>query len=299
MKVVSLVVLSCALIWGCNNRAEELEKQNANLQSSNHQLTQDLTERDSYVDNVTQSINEVYSSIETVQAKERSLLKETSELESGKKLTRQEMRAKLLDKITVIHTTLVNNQKTVADLQTKVNSFKSQYAGLKKMVVNLKKTLEERELAIADLTQRVQSLESDVAEKTRVIGEKDLVINDQSNKLNAQHQQITTAYYIAGTRNELEKKGIIKKEGGFLWGLLGSTTMLASGFDDKYFKPINKIEDMTIQVKGKIDEVLPKRNEEFYKKAEMADNQSTLTIAEPNNFWQEKYLVIITDKENE
>jgi len=87
--------------------------------------------------------------------------------------------------------------------------------------------------------------------------------------------------------------------GGFLWGLLGSTTTLANGFDDKYFKPIDKTQDMTIQVKGKIDEVIPKRNIEFYKKSEVSDDQSMLTIAEPNQFWQDRYLVIITDKENE
>jgi hypothetical protein len=299
MKATSYVVLILALVWGCNNRAEELEKQNTDLQASNRQLTQDLTERDSYVDVVTQSINDVYTSLESVQAKERALLKETNEMESGKKLTREEVRAKLLDKIKVIHTTLSDNQKTVAELQTKVNTFKNQYAGLKKMVVNLKKTIEERELAIADLTTRVHGLENDVAEKTRVIGEKDVTINDQHNTINQQYKQITTAYYVAGTRSELEKKGIIKKEGGFLWGLLGSTTMLASGFDDKYFKPINKVEDMTIQVKGRIDEVLPKRSEQFYSKTELSPEQSTITIAEPNSFWQDKYLVIITDKDNE
>src|SRR6266849_6872407 len=101
MKKVSIVVAFLVIMWGCNNRADELEKQNTDLQTSNHQLTQDLADRDTYVDNVTGSINDVYNSLESVQAKERSLLKETNEMESGKKPTREELRSKLLDKITV------------------------------------------------------------------------------------------------------------------------------------------------------------------------------------------------------
>lgn len=299
MKFTSFIVMLLVLAWGCNTRVDELEKQNTDLQNTNHQLTQDLTERDSYVDQMTQSINDVYNSLESVQAKERSLLKESNEMEASKKLSREEMRAKLLDKISVINTTLHDNQKTVADLQNKVSSFKTQYSGLKKMVANLKKTIDEREQSIAELTQKVHGLENDVAAKTQTISEKEAVITDQHNTIDQQYKQITTTYYIAGTRDELEKKGIIKKEGGFLWGLLGSTTTLANGFDDKYFKPLNKTQDMTIEVKGKIDEVIPKRNEQFYKKTEVSGDQSMLTIAEPNQFWQDKYLVIITDKENE
>lgn len=298
MKTISLIAILVVMAWGCNSRVDELEKQNTDLQSSNHQLSQDLSERDAYVDNITQSINDVYNSLESVQAKERSLLSETNTMEGEKKLTREEMRTKLLDKVSVIKTALHDNQQTVADLQHKVNSFKTQYAGLKKMVANLKTTIEEREKSIADLTQRIQGLENDVAMKTHMITEKDSTINDQTNTINTQHRQITTAYYVAGTRSELEKKGILKDEGGFLWGLLGSTSTLASGFDEKYFKPIDKTTDMTIQVKGKIDEIIPKRSETYYSKSESENDASTLTIADPNYFWQDKYLVIVTDKEN-
>jgi uncharacterized coiled-coil protein SlyX len=299
MKRISLLfAVLMALSWGCNTRVDELEKQNTDLQSSNHQLTQDLSERDAYVDNITQSINDVYNNLESVQAKERSILKETNEME-GRKLSKEEMRTKLLDKVGVIKTSLNENQKTVADLQHKVSSFKTQYAGLKKMVANLKTTIDEREKSIADLSQKLQGLESDVAMKEKTINEKDVVITDQTNTINVQHTQITTAYYVAGTRSELEKKGILKDEGGFLWGLLGSTSTLANGFDEKYFKPIDKTSDMTIQVKGKIDEIIPKRSETTFKKAEVGNDESMLTIADPNYFWQDKYLVIITDKENE
>lgn len=294
---IGLCILLMMVIAGCDNRSAEMEKKNADLQQSNNSLTQELSARDEYIDKVTESINDVYSNLESMQGKESLILKQKTEMESQKHYSHEEIRAMLMEKIGVINTDLKNNRKSLADLQAKVNSYKSQYAGIKKMVATLKQTIDEREKAIAELTQKVQGLENTVTEKTALVNQRDSVIDQQHHVLNDQYRQITTAFYIAGTRDELEKMGIITKEGGFMWGLFGSTTTLASGFDERYFKPINKVEENSIHVDGKIDDIVPKRNEQFYKKTEMSGgDQSVLTIAEPDHFWQDKYLVIITDR---
>ncbi len=291
MRITMFLAVLAALLCGCNNRVEELERQTTSLQTSNNQLLQELASRDSYVDGITNAVNDIYGSIEDLKDRERSLLKETSDMESTKKLTRDEMRERLVSRINLIHETLRDNHERLAILESKLASSTKQYDGLKKMVANLKKSLEERDQSIASLGKQVDGLQQDVVMKTQMITQKDSVIGTQ-------YRQITTAYYIAGTRDELEKMGIIKKEGGFLWGLVGSTTTLASGFDDARFKSINKELPNTIQVSGKINEIIPKRSEQFYAKKEVNGDQSMLTIAEPTRFWQDKYLVIITDREN-
>jgi len=289
MKIVPLCAILVFIMYGCNNRNEELQQQNAALQNANTQLSRDIAARDEYVNNVTNTINEVYASIENLKAREASLLKEKGDMESKKKLTQEQINAKLIDRISLIRATLSNDHKRLKELQAKLSSSKKQFAGLQQMVDNLTKTLEERDQSIAGLVNQVKGLEKDITEKTELISKKDSVIGTQ-------YRQIVTAYYISGTRDQLSKMGIIKKEGGFLWGLIGSTTTLASGFDDKYFKPIDKTTELEIQVNGKIDEIIPRRNEQFYRKTDLGADQSTLTIAEPDNFWKDKYLVIITDK---
>ena len=290
-----LAVLMMLVVWGCNDRAKELEQQNAELQQKNNAITQELSIRDEYVDTVTQAINTVYDNLEQARAKEKSILQETKEMESQKKATKEELRGKLLTKITDIGTTLKTDRTKLAELQKKVSAYRSRFTGLTTLVANLKKTIEEREQSIAELELRVRGLEQDVTEKARLITQRDSVIVDQHSTIDRQHSVITTAYYIVGKRDELEKKGIIKKDGGFLWGLLGSSTILANGFDQSDFKPINKVEEKTIEVTGRIDDILPKRNQQFYTKTELGDNRSVISIAEPTNFWQDKYLVIITD----
>ncbi len=294
MRITIVLAVLALLVAGCTNheaenRVQELQQQNANLQNATTQLNRDIAARDEYLDTVSEGINQLYASVEEVKARENALLKETNQLETGKKLTREETRARLIDRIGILRTTLADNHKKMSDLQTRLRASKRQYAGLVKLVDNLKQNLTERDSVIAVLGQRVQGMQQQIDEQGRTITQRDSVINDQ-------HRQITTAYYVAGTRDQLEKMGIIKKEGGFLWGLLGSTTTLASGFDDKYFKPIDNTTESTIHLNAKIDEIVPKRGETLYQKTETEGGQSDLTIAQPSSFWKDKYLVIITDQ---
>jgi len=277
-----------AVLIGCTDRAGELEKQNAELRNKSNELSADLVSRDAYIDTVTQSINEIYANIEGMRSKEKMIISETNAIESGTRMTNRDVRRRILSELTLIDSTMKGNRKKLSDVQTRVNSYKTQFAGLKKMVATLNRTIEDREQAIAALERKVRGLETDLAQKTQIVTEQESVITTQTIKIN-------TGYYIVGKRSDLERKGVIAKDGGFLWGLLGSSTILVSGLDQKYFTPINKLEERTIQVKGTIDEVIPKRSEQFYTKTPVDNNRSLLTIAEPNAFWQDNYLVIITD----
>jgi len=289
-KTLSLFIVPVflALLAGCDNRSEEFEKQVADLRQTNTQLVQETTARDAYIDSVAQAINTVYTNVEAMKSNEQHLLNEKKELESQNKYTSKEIRQMLIGRINDINTALKENQQTLTSLQKKLATYRNKYAGLQKMVENLKSTIVEREQAIAGLTQKVQGLETDVADKTRLVSERDVVIGEQ-------HKKIATAFYVVGTRDELEKKGIIAKEGGFPWGLFGSTTTLMNGLDETNFKPINKEEQKIIEVSGKIDEVVPKRNPQAYSATKVSESESMLTIADPDHFWESKYLVIITD----
>jgi len=127
-----------------------------------------------------------------------------------------------------------------------------------------------------------------MAEKTKLLEQKETTIGDQQRTLN-------TAFYVIGTRDELRKKGIITDEGGFLWGLLGSTTIMNSNADQSNFTPIDKTKDATILVNGRIEEILPRRSAELFAATQKPEKGSELTITSPGRFWQENYLVIVTD----
>jgi predicted nucleic acid-binding Zn-ribbon protein len=287
-RTAILAAICAALIVGCSGQTDDLQKQVAQLQSDKAALESNINERDKYVDEVMRAVNDVYKDLEVARAKEKQLVAKSTDAEGKPQITSADVRQSVLNNIAAIGTTLKENRKRISNLQSQVKKFKGEIAGMNELIENLKKTLLEREQSIATLEARIVGLEATVAEKVKALEEKDHMIDTQIKSMN-------TAYYIVGTRDELEEKGVITDRGGFPWGLFGSTTVLASGVDPAMFTPIDRSKFETLHIKGRIDEIVPERNEEFFAAAESEDEQTNLTIKSPNRFWQDKYLVVVVD----
>jgi hypothetical protein len=80
-----------------------------------------------------------------------------------------------------------------------------------------------------------------------------------------------------------------------LWGLLGATTVLTSTYSESEFNALDKSKDMSIEVAGSIDEIVPDRDPDSYTKEERPDNHTMLKIIKPESFWRENHLAIVTD----
>lgn len=291
MKTVVALVVFCAILTaGCNNnqKEEELQKQLSLAQNEQAVLQQQIGERDAYFEEVMRAVNEAYKNLERARVKEAQVMQHADGGEGALRFTNAETRQHLIQNMSDIGDALKENRKTIADLQAKAKSAYGKITGLNELIDNLKKSLQDREQSIALLETRVKGLESEVQEKTEAIAVKDVTIDQQQRKIN-------TAYYIVGTRRELKEKGIITDEGGFLWGLLGSTTIMSTGLDPMLFSAIDKTKDETIHVGGEVDEILPRRSADSFTLAQPDKNSSDLTIVNPGSFWQDNYLVIVLD----
>jgi len=285
---VLMVAVLAASILGCNGREQELEKERARLVAATDSLNTVIGQRDAYFDEVVRSINAVYSSLEEARQKEAVISQQAGEAEGKFSLTNAQARATLLEQISGIDASLKDSRKKIDRLQSRIKSINKEFAGLNETISNLKKMITEREQMIASLETRVTGLETEVTQKTRLIAVRDSIIGTQDGDLN-------TVYYVTGTREELEEKGIIKDEGGFPWGLFGSTTVLASGVDQSYFETADLRKEHVIMVNGTIDEIVPKREEMYYAMDIVDESRSDLTITDPPKFWQDRFLVIITE----
>jgi predicted nucleic acid-binding Zn-ribbon protein len=283
-----IAALIAMVVFGCNNQSDELKKQVGQLQSDKAALQQSIADRDKYFEEVIQAVNDVYADLEKARVKEAQLVERAGSAETPAQVTNADTRQKLLSNITAVGSSLKENRKKISDLQIKLRATHKQYAALNEMVEGLKQKLQEREQSIAMLEARVQGLEETVLQKTALVTEKEAIIENQA-------KQMGTAYYVVGTRDELKEKGVIKDEGGFLWGLIGSTTIMNSPFDPSLFTPIDRTKDQVIRVKGKIDEILPQRNRELFALKSPDESRSDLMIVRPDKFWQQSYLVIIVD----
>jgi len=288
------IVVPAALVLaiaGCGENSGQSE-----LEKRNNELVQELAAKDRFIEDISSTIGEINNKLEDVWAMEKNIMGQTASLESGVKPTPAQMKEQILKRITEIQSTLQENRKQVSRLQRRLKDSNTKYAGLEKMLDDVKKNLEERELAIAEMQTRIQNLEGDISLKLQVINEHEATINEQARQLADQTKTINTAYYIAGSSDELRQKGIIAKEGGILWGLMGTTTVLASDLQDGEFKPLDKTAVTEIEVPGTIDEIVPKRDASMYVQEEKDNNHTVLKITDPAKFWKENKLVIVTDK---
>lgn len=251
MRTFAAIILCSLLVVGCSNKEKEesLQKALAQAQTDRESVQKLLSERDLYLEGVMKEINDIYADVEKARVKEGTLTRKTQGVEASKQTSNLDSRKQLLDNIQDIGTALKDTRTRVANLQSRVRSMGVKIAALDTLIVSLKNTIVEREQSIALLQGRVQGLEVTVAEKTAQVAERDNQISEQKRKMN-------TVFYIAGTRDELEMKGIIDEEGGFLWGLLGSTTVVAPGADPVEFTALDKTKDNTIHINGEIDEIL-------------------------------------------
>jgi outer membrane murein-binding lipoprotein Lpp len=290
MRAIIFTVFLCGAfaLAGCADTEKERQLQ-SDLEKTNSKragLQLALEDREKFVDDILKSVNEIYADLETARSKEGKLIphaeSETPWVNSP------DSRARVLQNIGEIGAALSENRKKIGDLQKRIRAYGGEVEHLNALLDKLKASLQEREESIAQLKGDIQGLEQTVAEQTRLVGERERTIDEQ-------RKQLKTVFYVAGTREELEKMGIITEEGGFLWGLLGSTTTLAGSMDLKAFTPVDRDEMQTIHVQGKVEDILPRRKPETYATAEAGPGGTEIRILEPEQFWQGRPLVVVLD----
>ena len=278
------------LAAGCADHEKEnaLQSQLSQAETDRQSYKSLLSERDAYIEDVMKEINSIYAGIEAARAKEGRLLAQKAATEGATSGAALDTRKQLLNNITSIGDELKENRKRINGLIARLKASQSEIASLNKLVENLQATLLEREQSITRLQAQIAGLETTINNKTRELAEKDM-------ELEHQRRMLGTGYYVAAPREELEEKGIVTEEGGFLWGLLGSTTVMSSGIDPTTFTAMDKTREQTIRIPGHVAEILPRRNADLFAVSETEDNGTELKILQPEKFWQDKYLVVVLD----
>lgn len=285
MRVIISVLVGLSLIvGGCNERKAE-----ADLQNQNKELTAQLAAKDQFIDEMTSSMSQIHDRLEAVVAAEKKVLRQTLRTEGKETMTAAEIKEAALGRIEDIRSMLAKDRTRLSGLQARLDESATKYKGLQKMVDDLKTQLEERVNSITGLQARVQSLEGEVSQKAQIIAARDATIEDQQGALN-------TVYYMIGSEKDLKGKGIIEDEGGFPWGLFGSTTVLSSKFDEDQFVTLDRTKQSTIVIPGSIEEMVPHRDRNSYETETQSDGQTALRILKPGDFWRQSHLVIVSRK---
>ena len=157
---------------------------------------------------------------------------------------------------------------------------------------------------IEEFTKTLKEKDSEIAQLREQLAEKDIQLNEQSEQLAQQSEQMNnltadnaakeqaiidqdlklhTAWYVFGTKKELEEENILVK----------GEVMQSKEVNKNYFTKIDIRVTRTIKLYSKKAKLLTTHPAESYSLDKDAQGQYTLRITQPEKFWSvNRYLVI-------
>jgi len=183
--------------------------------------------------------------------------------------------------------TLQKNQKELSSLRTERGRL---YAEINSLKDALNSSNADKEKIQAQIN-RVQA-ELDATDV--LIANYEQSIKKNQELITQQEKEINTIYYVIGKKSELREMGITSKEGGVLWGLLGSVETLKSDFKRDQFTAKNLAENDEIEIKAYKDDITihTKQPKSAYELVEVSKDITVLKVKNHEQFRKDKHVVI-------
>lgn len=282
--IIIAVVLSVTFYFVYKNQ----EKKNYDLMyAQKFAFTKLITDKDSVISDWLSTFNQIESDLQTIKEKEKLITVKSSDVEFSK-----EKKEQILNDIKDINSVLDQNKKKIATLNEKLKKSGIEITGFKVRIAELESLMKEREADILALKTvinekdvKINQLNTNVTDMKVTIALKNDTIVNQTNKLN-------TGHITSGTYKDLNVKGLMSKEGGFLG--VGKKKCLIENFPDSTFTTVDITKLKTIPVDAKSAKFVTDHPEGSYKVVYESKNKVTsIEITDPSQFWKiSKYAVI-------
>lgn len=284
MKKLLLAVSCVALLSSCGNKA-----QNQALKAQNDSLSVALAEKDAEMDGILSALNEVQEGFRLINEAENRVDLQSSAIEGASDAQ------KIKEDIRFISEKLQSNREQIAKLEEQLKNSRYNSSQLKKTFEGLKAELESRQQQIATLQSELAAKNIRIAELDDAVAGlnqnvKDLVAENEAKSATvaSQDKALNTAWFVFGTKSELENEKIISKK------FLQKTKVLKDAdFNKEYFTQIDIRTDKEIKLYSKSADLLTTHPAGSYELVEDDKELLTLKITNPNEFWSvSRYLVI-------
>ena len=168
-------------------------------------------------------------------------------------------------------------EKTIADLRDAAERQRAEMQAI----------IDEQGTKIVALNSKVDTISRD---NVRLAGER-AALDDTVGQLNR-------VYYVAGTRDELIKKGVLVEEGSRkVLGIFGSRPVVpARTLDPSLFTSLDRLRDRNIMLPDGEYSVVSRQDLAFTTPGERKDNRiaRSIQIDRPDKFWEpSKFLVLV------
>ena len=275
-KSFVIVVLSSCMLFSCNSGKND-STQN---EMDSTVVVENLEAKE--VEDMSKFINEVSLCLDSIQVQE-NLIFANKEGDND--------RTRVLKQISNFKELLSRKQNQIKALteQNKSisNNAKTTIANLQKMVDYLNAQLEEKINKIAQMEELLQNKDVKINELRYNLNELSAESEYLKDQNYEQDKEMNSRYYIVASKNELKEKGLLK--GRFL----KKSKVDNAGIDKSLFKRVDKRNFKTLVIQSKNPTIMTGNAQGSYTLIKNDDGTSTLTITDPEKFWNASNFLII------
>ncbi len=281
MRKIFYILAFALLLISCQEKKSVPVMENSD--SVRDSLQQVIDFKDREINDILGTMNEIQEGFRLINAAEGRM----SIIKSGEATNKTEQ---IRENIRDISEMMEHNRELIAKLRQQVRESSVRSEQFKTVIDNLVQQLEdndanlqklqaelqEKDIHIAELDQTVASLSSSIASLKEESSSK-------SETIIAQDKQINTAWYVFGTKKELQSQNIYEKG-----------RVLQSNFNKNYFTKIDIRIEKEIKLYSKSVKIMTAHPSNSYQLIRDANKQYVLRINNPQSFWStSKYLVVL------
>lgn len=291
-----LFIVSAAVIIAASSCTDK--EKIAQMQSSIDSLRTELSTRDTELTEYFALVSDIESNINEIKEREKMISIENESNESEKT---EGTKKQIVEDLKAINTLMAENKANIEELNKKLQNSYYQTGKFKKMVAQLEERVSTQATEIETLNVRVNELVAKNETLTSTVDS--LAVEDAAkaeiiaqNEANIQEmdEQLHTAYYTAGTSDELIEKHIISKEGGFIG--IGKVEQVNPQINKNDLTMVDIRNLDAIPVNSKKVELVTNHPQDSYEIVVNEEEKQVdkLLIIDPDKFWgNSKYLVMV------
>lgn len=284
---IAVIIAVILILPACQTKTKT--EQIAELKTANDSLNIVLNERDSLMNDMMETFNQIESDLAFIKEQRNiiSVNAENSEVQTSQK-------EQIIKDVQDLAKLLQESKKRIDNLNKKLKDSGIKIASLEKRVDELSVNLETRNAEVLALTQELEKknyevgvLTEQLASLETVKAEQETVIKEQTSAIDGYNK----AYYALGTSKELKEKGVITKEGGFLG--IGKTKSLSTDANNSYFSEFDIRQLSTIPVNAKEAHLISEHPAGSYEFIKENETIASMSIKDQTEFYKfTKYIVL-------
>jgi hypothetical protein len=280
MKTQFFVIAAMIAITSCNNSASTEQVQKIkDLAKEDSMRAVQANQKDSLMTSYLNDLNEIQENLDKIKAREKIITMKPAEMNSGNKQS-------VVAEVKELDDWIVKNDKKMNNLQARLRKMDTKSNKLESLVAHLTQEIAEKDEEIATLQTQLGRADDSLRFIAARFTDSIVVIKKQR----AQMFEMNTVYYVTGTLKQLQEKGIIDKEGGFIG--LGRVAELNPEANNSMFVKANVANLKGISLQGKFRRFITTHPDKAYQVINNAKADS-IAITIPSAFWKEsKYLVV-------